>query len=90
MNKSELITNAAGTLDIPLQAVGKIVDATFDTIVEAVANGDSVTIPGFGTFSKKQHPARVSRNPRTGESIDVPAHGAPAFKPGKRLKEAVR
>ena len=90
MTKSELIASAAGTMDIPLHAAGKIIDAAFDAIIDAVGNGDAVTIPGFGTFSRKQRGARTGRNPQTGESIEVPAHGVPAFKPGKRLKDAAQ
>lgn len=90
MTKSELIIRAAGTMDIPLQAAGKIIDAAFDAITDAIRNGDSVTIPGFGTFSRKQKDAAIRRNPSTGESIEVPAHGAPVFKAGKRLREAAR
>ena len=90
MTKSELIISAAGIMDIPLQAAGKIVDGIFDTIIDAICNGDTVTIPGFGFFSRKQRDAAIRRNPHTGERIEVPAHGAPVFKPGKKVKEAAR
>ena len=90
MTKSELIINAVGIMDIPLSAAGKIIDGVFNAIIDAVRNGESVTIPGFGTFSRKQKDAAIRRNPHTGESIEVPAHGSPVFKPGKKLKEAAR
>ena len=90
MTKQELITNAAGIMDIPLSAVGKIIDAALDTIVDAVSKGDTVTIPGFGTFSRRQKDTGTGRNPKTGETIIIPAHGVAAFKPGKRFKDAVK
>ena len=90
MTKQELITNAAGIMDIPLSAVVKIIDAALETIVDAVSKGDTVTIPGFGTFSRRQKDAGTGRNPKTGETIIIPAHGMAVFKPGKRFKDAVK
>lgn len=78
-----------GAVDMPKKAVEKALNAMLDTISEAMENGDTVTIPGFGTFSRKHRGARRGRNPQTGEEMDIPACDVPAFKPGKRLRDAV-
>jgi DNA-binding protein HU-beta len=89
MTKTELIYAASGASAIPPDVVGKALNALLDGITEAVGNGDTVTIPGFGTFSRKHREARTCRNPQTGEPITVPACYVPSFKAGKRLKDAV-
>ena len=61
----------------------------FEVIVEALARGGVVQIPGFGTFTMRSRPARSERNPRTGESVSIPASKAPVFKAGKTLRNAV-
>ena len=68
----------------------ELVDAVFDTITGALKEGKEVSITGFGTFSAKERKARQARNPRTGESVFVPARKAPKFKAAKGLKDAVR
>lgn len=68
----------------------ELVDAIFDTITGALKEGKEVSITGFGTFSAKERKARQARNPRTGESVFVPARKAPKFKAAKGLKDAVR
>ncbi len=89
MTKSELVLSVSGASDIPPEAVGKALSAILDTIVAAVVSGNTVTLPGFGTFSRKHREARTCRNPQTGEAMDVPACEAPFFKPGKTFREAV-
>ena len=66
------------------------VDGVFDVIQEALVRGESVALTGFGTFSVRSRPARTGRNPRTGESIEIPASKAPAFKVGKTFRDSVR
>ncbi|OIS65855.1 DNA-binding protein, partial [Bacillus subtilis] len=66
------------------------VEKVFDTISEALKSGEKVSIPGFGTFEVRERAARKGRNPQTGEEIDIPATKAPAFKPAKALKDAVK
>ena len=73
----------------PVSAAGNAVDAVFEAVGEALANGEEVRIAGFGTFGTRNRPARTGRNPQTGESLSIPASTAPAFKPGKTLKDAV-
>ena len=67
--------------------VERIVSAVFDEITTALAGGDRVELRGFGAFSVKERDARVGRNPRTGESVHVPAKRAPFFKTGKDLRD---
>ena len=89
MNRSELGSNiAAGTsLSTPDAAVA--VRPVFATIADALARGETVTIVGFGTFSTRSRAARAGRNPATGEYITIAATRAPAFKPGRALRDAV-
>ena len=89
MTKRELVLAVSGAADIPPKAVEMILNTTVETIIDAVASGDSITIPGFGTFFTKHRAARVCRNPKTGEPVKVDACEGAAYKPGKRLKEAV-
>ena len=89
MNKSELIEAAADSAGMSKGDVGKALDAIIDTITDSVARGDKVAISGFGNFERRERGARTGRNPQTGESIQVAASKAPAFKPGKAFKDAV-
>lgn len=89
MNKSDLIDAIAADADIPRTTAQRALDACFDTITNALKEGDPVTIVGFGTFLTRAREARKGRNPKTGEPIDIPASNIPAFKPGKGLKDAV-
>ena len=65
------------------------VDAVFEVIAEALAREEAVRIAGFGTFETKSRSARTGRNPRTGESVSIPASKAPSFKAAKALRDAV-
>ena len=67
----------------------KAVNAAFDTITEALAAGDKVQLVGFGAFEVKERGARIGRNPKTKEEIEIPASRVASFKVGKALKEAV-
>ena len=89
MNKSEFIS-AIGNRTLKKDAeVKATVDAAFDILREQLAAGESVTIQGFGTFEVRERAATTARNPRTGESVEVPAKKVPAFKPARALKDAV-
>lgn len=90
MKKSELIQYVSGATDIPPEAVGKVMNTALDMIITAVSNGDTVSLPGFGHFSRKHREARIGRNPRTGERIDIPACKVPHFQPGKVFRETVK
>lgn len=88
MIKSELIQKLADDNPHLFQRdVERIVSAVFDEITSALANGDRVELRGFGAFSVKHRDARLGRNPRTGEAVEVPAKRAPFFKTGKDLRD---
>ena len=89
MNKADLVDAVANSAEIPKSDAAKAVDAVFESITAAMAEGDSVSLIGFGTFQTSDRPARTGRNPRTGESIAIPAARVPKFKAGKGLKDAV-
>ncbi|AGY90985.1 transcriptional regulator [Spiribacter curvatus] len=89
MNKSELIDAVAESADLSKADATKAVDAFSSTVTDALNQGDQVTLVGFGTFTVRERAARTGRNPRTGESIDIPASKVPGFKAGKALKDAV-
>jgi len=88
MTKSELIQRLAEqNPHLFLRDVEKIVDTIFGEIKNALARGDRVELRGFGAFSVKHRKARVGRNPRTGESVQVEAKALPFFKTGKALRD---
>ncbi|MGF1446768.1 MAG: integration host factor subunit beta [Pikeienuella sp.] len=88
MIKSELVQQIADDNPHLFQRdVERIVSTVFDEITEALARGDRVELRGFGAFSVKTRDARTGRNPRTGESVDVPEKTVPFFKAGKELRE---
>lgn len=88
MVKADLVAKVAET-GITKKQAGAVVDAVFGAIKDALAEGDKVSLIGFGTFSVKARAAREGRNPRTGKKIKIPKKKVPAFKAGKDLKEAV-
>lgn len=90
MNKSELIAAVAAKSDASKKDVTLAVETLLDVVAETLANGDKVSLQGFGTFESRKTNARVGRNPKSGESINIPAGRKPAFKAGKALKEAVK
>ncbi|MCR4622063.1 MAG: HU family DNA-binding protein [Clostridiales bacterium] len=90
MTKSELVTSVSAATGMPIEAALKAINAAFDEIINAVGKGDTVTIPGFGTFRCRLRKERTGRNPQTSEEITLPACKVPAFKSGRRMKEAVR
>jgi DNA-binding protein HU-beta len=89
MNKGELVAAVAEKSSLNRKDAEKAVEALFECIESALMEGDRVQMVGFGTFEVRERPARKGRNPRTNEEIDIPASKAPAFKPGKLLKDAV-
>ncbi len=89
MNKGQLADSLAARTGLNKTAALHAVDGVFAEIAEALARGDEVRIPGFGAFVTRNRPARMARNPRTGETIEVQAATVPAFKAGKPLKDAV-
>jgi integration host factor subunit beta len=88
MTKSELIAKlATRNPNLYLRDIEMIVETIMDEMTEALVRGDRIELRGFGAFSVKKRAARVGRNPRTGESVEVPAKNMPAFKTGKALRD---
>ena len=89
MNKGELIAALAAKTEKTKKESEAALNGILDVIAESMAKGEKVQLIGFGTFEAKSRPARVARNPRTGESVKIAACKAPAFKAGKALKDAI-
>ena len=89
MNKTELVDAMADAADISKAAASRALDGMIDAVTEALAQGDQVSIVGFGSFSVRERAARTGRNPQTGKTIEIKASKNPAFKAGKALKDAV-
>jgi integration host factor subunit beta len=89
MNKSELVEKLAERAKITKKRAEQVVNLVFEQMTEALRRGDRIEIRGFGSFTSKSYDAYTGRNPRTGETIHVPAKRLPFFKVGKELKERV-
>ena len=89
MNKGELLDTVADKAGVSKKVADAVVSATIEAIMEAVANGDKVTLVGFGSFEPRDRKQREGRNPKTGETMTIPATTVPAFSAGKAFKEKV-
>lgn len=89
MNKSELVDSIAKKSGLTKVQSADALNAFIASIEEAMANNDTVSLVGFGTFSIKERQARMGRNPKTKEPMEIPASKVPSFKAGKNLKDAV-
>ncbi len=89
MNKSELIAAVSAHTGMSKKDAEIAVNATFDTITATLVSEEKVQLAGFGSFEVKTRQARVGRNPRTNEAMEIPAAKSPIFKPSKMLKDAV-
>ena len=89
MNKNDLVESVAKAAGLSKADAAKAVDSVLDQITGALAKGDEVRLVGFGTFAVASRAASQGRNPRTGETINIPASKQPKFKAGKALKDAV-
>jgi DNA-binding protein HU-beta len=89
MRKQDLVKSVAGKVNQSESQTTQLVNAVFDTIEEALARGEDVTISGFGSFRVVDRPAREGRNPQTGEPIQIAARKSPTFSPGSELKRLV-
>ena len=89
MNKTELIAAVAEKTGLTKKDAERVINATFETVTASLVKGDKVAVSGFGNFEVKAREARVGRNPRTKETIQIPATRLPAFKAAKALKDAV-
>lgn len=89
MNKSELIEILATKAGITKKTANTLLDTLIDCITQTVADGEKVTLVGFGSFEARERKARDGRNPKTGEQLIIPATTVPAFSAGKQFKDAV-
>ncbi len=86
MNKEELVKEVAKKAKVSQKDAVEVVAAVLDTIEAALANGDRVTLVGFGTFEARKRAARTGRNPQTGAPLKIEAKTVPAFVAGKKFK----
>ncbi len=89
MNKAELINAATEKAGLSKKDTETAINAAIDVITEALTQGDKVQLVGFGAFEVKARAERIGRNPKTKESIKIPASKVPVLKAGKALKDAV-
>ena len=89
MNKTELVAAVAAKSGLTKKDAERVVSATIETIVENLEKGEKVQLSGFGIFEVRERMARIGRNPRTKESVTIPATRLPAFKASKALKDIV-
>lgn len=89
MNKTELVSAVAEKAGFSKKDSEKLVNATIDAITEALVAGEKVQLVGFGAFEVRDRAARLGRNPKTKETITIPASKSPVFKAGKALKDVV-
>ena len=90
MNKQAIVEAVHGVLNTTKVQAEQIVDKVFDSIVASLKKGEEVSVAGLGIFSVKARAARDARNPRTGETVKVPAMTVPKFRAAKALKDAVK
>ncbi|MHA6796020.1 HU family DNA-binding protein [Pseudonocardia bannensis] len=88
MNKTQLVDALAARIG-DRRTAASAVDGLLEIIVDTVGSGGSVSLTGFGVFEARARAARVARNPRTGETVDVPATTVPAFRPGTAFRSSV-
>ncbi len=89
MTKADLIEEVSRVVEMTRKDSEVIVEAIFDSVVRSLRAGDKIEIRGFGSFRTRERKARIGRNPKTGERVDVPAKRIPFFKPSKELKDLV-
>ncbi len=90
MNKADIIDKVHATIAGTRAESERAIETAIESIVTSLKQGKEVSIAGLGIFSTKTRNARVGRNPRTGESIDIPAMRVPKFRAAKALKDAVK
>ena len=89
MNKTQLIEAIAISADLTLAKSDKVLNSLLETMIDALRQGNTLNLVGFGNFGVKTRAARTGRNPQTGKAIPIPETTVPYFKPGKLLKSAV-
>src|SRR6202163_51668 len=89
MTKADLVEEVSRVTELTRKDSEVIVDTLFESVIKALKTGDKLEVRGFGSFRVRQRNARVGRNPKTGEKVEVPAKRVPYFKPSKELKDFV-
>ncbi|MGD1902152.1 MAG: HU family DNA-binding protein [Geitlerinemataceae cyanobacterium] len=89
MNKGELVDKVADKASVTKKEADAVLTAALETIMEAVSDGDKVTLVGFGSFESRERKAREGRNPKTGQKMTIPETKVPAFSAGKLFKDKV-
>ena len=89
MTKAELVEKVANQINLTKKQTEVVVNAVFSSITDSLADGKKVELRGFGSFRIRQRNARVGRNPKSGQKVDVPSKKVPFFKAGKELRELV-
>ncbi len=89
MTKAELVDNVADKVNLTKKQTEAIVNILFNSITEALSDGDKVELRGFGSFRIRDRNPREGRNPKTGDTVHIPAKKVPFFKAGKELREMV-
>jgi len=90
MTKAELVDHVAATVDLSKSQTEAVLTQCLQAIMDALQAGESVELRGFGRFHLRHRPPRAGRNPRTGETIPIPAKAVPTFTAGKALQECVQ
>ncbi len=89
MTKAELVEDVARAAELTKKDAERLVEIVFESIVETLSQGEKVELRGFGSFRVRERGARLGRNPKTGDPVDIPAKRVPYFKAGKDLKEMI-
>jgi integration host factor subunit beta len=89
MTKADLVEEVAKVTELTRKDSEVIVDTLFESVIKALKTGDKLEVRGFGSFRVRQRNARVGRNPKTGDKVEVPAKRVPYFKPSKELKDLI-
>src|SRR5947207_4874001 len=89
MRKADLVEEVSKVTELTRKDSEVIVDTLFESVIKALKTGDKLEVRGFGSFRVRQRNARVGRNPKTGEKVEVPAKRVPYFKPSKELKDLI-
>jgi integration host factor subunit beta len=89
MTKADVVEEVSRVTELTRKDSEVIVDTLFESVIKALKTGDKLEVRGFGSFRVRQRNARVGRNPKTGEKVEVPAKRVPYFKPSKELKDLI-
>src|SRR5215470_13560496 len=89
MTKADLVEEVARVTELTRKDSEVIVDTMFESVIKALRAGDKLEVRGFGSFRVRQRNARIGRNPKTGDKVEVPAKRVPYFKPSKEMKDLI-